>query len=772
MPAVRLYALSRFGLDVAEPQAVQRRLLARVRGWARVMRDVRPWGPRVTHPVYPGASEDVECFVRVYTALGAVEAKSTPGVARAKSTPSVARTKSSPGEVGRRTCADDESDVKVESGVRDPLLEAVSVDGARRAVEVLMQRRLLGHLERMLLDIQDFVEVACGADANGRVSHEKKHWLVQLMTASIPIAYLYAAIRKGAVVGRMLAYGEGEPSLQQMESGVVVYARWNLTNNSSYVGETEKWGERITQHYMNTLAHGGRQPRCSGCTEHAKYLKHRPIAASGWFMTPVRVCASKADARLLERKIERVVGPTLNRTARKYPIEHNYMALERKMNKERRERSKQRSEVNWQQMQKDKEQGRRASHDISVFSIAGQEKYFSLENLLSDAKDAKVQVAMVQYRLSGARLGSWRRLRRLFGETEVSTSEDGFMTLSEWCERCGSERRSGWLWLHKIIAAQPMSEYEFIREHQIEDGLSRLDDGRLMMLWHDRKKIARKHRGMMIRKIWDEHEIRYDGLTRRAISFSIPFVHGLDPRAVKAQIVQLVDTAGAHWPEYIRQWHKQNMRITTTARQSVGEVLTNVNQPWRFGQRCVCHEVEQRLTAAGWGGQLPKTAGHIFLLGRDYKGPCCQVMSTHACNIPKPTGWDVKRVWDAVRDQLPDVFRAEMSMTEWTTWLDRCRMPAETAPYARVTTAAVYKLRKMMSGLVCGPTDKNNGELWMACPCLYQQAMDKLYATGAGDYERVLPKKMSAYRCKKFQGDALLNHTTRSVVLFRSSVGL
>ena len=43
-------------------------------------------------------------------------------------------------------------------------------------------------------------------------------------------------------------------------------------------------------------------------------------------MTPVRVCASKSEAQLLEKKIERKIDPSLNRMVRKLPVEQNYLA--------------------------------------------------------------------------------------------------------------------------------------------------------------------------------------------------------------------------------------------------------------------------------------------------------------------------------------------------------------------------------------------------------------------------------------------------------------
>ena len=125
----------------------------------------------------------------------------------------------------------------------------------------------------------------------------------------------------------------------------------------------------------------------------------------------------------------------------------------------------------------------------------------------------------------------------------------------------------------------------------------------------------------------------------------------------------------------------------------------------------MCRAVEQRLKEKGFNGSLPKVNGHIFLIGREYNGPCKEVLCNHACDIPKPTGWDVKRVWNQVREQLPEVFKANMDPKQWESMLTECRIEAEKPIYSRVNTAAVFTLRKLMNGLVCGPMDKNNGEV-------------------------------------------------------------
>ena len=335
------------------------------------------------------------------------------------------------------------------------------------------------------------------------------------------------------------------------------------------------------------------------------------------------------------------------------------------------------------------------------------------------------------------------------------TWEDGNdILLRQWCsDAADADGDEGWLRVKLLKMAEPLSERAFIVRHQAEDGLRRLDDGQLMQVWFDRKKLDPSIRGMMIRKIWDELEIRHEGLTRRAINIKVPFVHGLDTTRMKQHIFQVLDEVGAEWPVYVKDWHRQNLRITTTSRQTISEVMCNVNQPWKFGDQCACHAVRKQLAAKGWCEPLPTVEGHIFLLGREYRGPCSEVLSSNACNIPKPTAWDVVRVWDSVRDQLPSVFKDAMQAPKWRACLEQCRGESR-ARSARVNTAAVFTLRKLLKGLVCGPTDKNNGELWAVCPCLYKKALDAVYPTGTGDYEVVQPKKLTAYRRQKFRGNA------------------
>ena len=262
--------------------------------------------------------------------------------------------------------------------------------------------------------------MACGPNLKGEVSAQKKQWIANLMAESAPLVYQHSLVGKASTLGKMLKYGMAPPSAEEVRKGSVVYARWNLTNDVTYVGETGKWEQRVGQHYMKTRSHEMVSDKpCSGFAEHAKYLKHRPVSAACWFMTPVRVCASKSEAELLEQKIERAINPVLNRMARKFPIEQNYVMLERKQNLKRRAEGKQRAERKWEEIR----QRSGKQHDISLFWASDGEKYLSLENLLNHLPPGALGGIEIEYHLGQSTIGSWRRLKNVYGESNLTTGE-------------------------------------------------------------------------------------------------------------------------------------------------------------------------------------------------------------------------------------------------------------------------------------------------------------------------------------------------------------
>ena len=75
------------------------------------------------------------------------------------------------------------------------------------------------------------------------------------------------------------------------------------------------------------------------------------------------------------------------------------------------------------------------------------------------------------------------------------------------------------------------------------------------------------------------------------------------------------------WPTFLKDWHKNKVRIITEAQPSLEDILSNVNKPWCEHKGCKCRQVVQSLRGVGYKGDLPMIDGHIFFIGREYDGP-------------------------------------------------------------------------------------------------------------------------------------------------------
>ena len=147
----------------------------------------------------------------------------------------------------------------------------------------------------------------------------------------------------------------------------------------------------------------------------------------------------------------------------------------------------------------------------------------------------------------------------------------------------------------------------------------------------------------------------------------------------------------------------------------------------------------------------PEVDGHIFFIGREYDGPCKEVINDNMGNVPHPTRWDMRRTWSNVYRSLPDVFRGKIDKDAWESHLDKCKHSEEPPYRGPMTSGAAYTLRKILNGLVIGPLDKNNGECSALCPVLYKRVLEKLYPCDGEDYEQVFPKRLTSYRRKRYR---------------------
>ena len=61
----------------------------------------------------------------------------------------------------------------------------------------------------------------------------------------------------------------------------------NMTEGSLYIGETGDWAQRFKTHLKKTMMHSAcvnPDVRCTGCTEHKKYMAQNTVQPFAWIM--------------------------------------------------------------------------------------------------------------------------------------------------------------------------------------------------------------------------------------------------------------------------------------------------------------------------------------------------------------------------------------------------------------------------------------------------------------------------------------------------------
>ena len=270
---------------------------------------------------------------------------------------------------------------------------------------------------------------------------------------------------------------------------------------------------------------------------------------------------------------------------------------------------------------------------------------------------------------------------------------------------------------------------------KLETVLENSSEEDLAFYWRTRNNLDKSKQNKTRQIIWNECERRYEGVTKVPITVRLPYFHQLNAQLVRAEITDRIKRQP--WPDFLKQWHCQRMRIVTTSQPTIENIMVNVNKPWYEHKGCKCKAVEKKLREAGYSGQLPMTDGHILFTGREYTGPNKVALSTCAVNVPMQTAWDLKRAWEKAREHLPSSMQG--TQTQWNQRLNLvCKTSGRSSQRDATfpTTRDVYKLRKDLNGLVIGPLDKNKGELWCCCPKLYNRALKAMYCKKTG-YEKV-----------------------------------
>ena len=610
-------------------------------------------------------------------------------------------------------------------------------------IENQLQRKLLGFLLARIHEAQDFMSVArsyelqTGSLSDLRQVVEKNRRMVRINDMLRPWVGLLAQVANHTQLNRMQEIWNSQKGIPTPEvNRALVYARVNLLTQDLYIGETKSWDSRVKQHFTACYKHSDQCAKpCKGCKEHTKYQKHRVCAPHEWIMIPLYECAGKYEALRLERKLVKRWKPSLNQGDRPFWLLKQAYATDF-----RRGRNQQRDrKPPWKSRLTDRETPIRAIPALTTYETEGR-RYLDI----NDALGMSMEGVRIKITRGVMDLTRWPGIRQKFGDSYVKVQyPDGTREstrLSLWC----MDRKVDWfhVWIKPEISEhepETDSSVELLNEiEHLEEVLEKSSEEDLACYWRTRNNLDKQSKIKMRQIIWNECERRYEGLTRVPLTVRIPYFEKLQAHLVRREICAKIN-AQEGWPEFLRAWHCQRLRIVTASQPSIDDILVNVNKPWYEKKGCKCMEVKQRLREAGYQGSLPMTEGHVLLTGREYDGPWKAALNVCASNVPTQTAWDLQRAWERAREQLPEVIQG--TQTQWKAALRRV---CDKDPSSKglqggsmfPVTREVYKLRKAMHGMVIGPLDKNKGELWCCCPNLYMRALESMYNEQTG-YETV-----------------------------------
>ena len=187
---------------------------------------------------------------------------------------------------------------------------------------------------------------------------------------------------------------------------------------------------------------------------------------------------------------------------------------------------------------------------------------------------------------------------------------------------------------------------------ELETALSKATEDQLKIYWEHRSYYDKFVREGGRSQIWKEMSRRYYQFSGDPIHLKFPRAVEFEGGRLKSQI-RLLLMKNTGWPDFLVEWHMRNIKITLTDTKSIGDILSNVNMPWIPRGNCTCNEVITRLRKSNCGWAPPAVDGHIFFTGREYKGPCKDVLNMCRINIPKASSWDITRAFESALKTLP-----------------------------------------------------------------------------------------------------------------------
>jgi hypothetical protein len=612
------------------------------------------------------------------------------------------------------------------------------------------QRKMMGFILGKIRAAQTFVELH---NRQEHVIARRNRLVARTNEILIPWTRALCRIAAGKTFEKLDTWwnNEGLPSTCYLKKGInIVYARMNLTNKDLYVGETENWEERSKQHAYQYFRHSSNcENRCTNCDEHAKYIRAQKVPLVGWFMVPLAKCGDRMEAKKLELMLRRKWRPTLNAEDKPFWLLKDTYA---KATGEKRKRA---ALPPWK-----RERQYEGGAIVTQYLINGTTRY----DLRQTMREHLGQEISVQCNIGQKDITNWKKLRREFSSSYVSihmkSGERTITTMGQWAPRTERKQIASFYirpeegptkeWAVKLV--KPVMRCIRRLEKATEDELE--------SYWLTRNVLDKASRIKMRQIINAECTRRYN-CPMKPISISMPFLKKIQGHKVKELITTLINEQP--WPQFLKKWHLAKVKLTTTAQTNIADILTTVTMPSKICNRCTCKKVKAAMP------YLPMINGHVLATGRDFQGEQKKTMAVCAANVPTHTWYDYFRAWESVRKQLPGGWVTDENAWKKVLFTVMNKGQPETSEVIP-STKEVFGTKKLLTGMVVGPLDKNGGELCVACPRLYHEALKNMYTEATG-YERIYVAKLSQYRRKRYTLEEMPKQIIRGETLPKNQRG-
>ena len=591
-----------------------------------------------------------------------------------------------------------------------------------------LPERTYWQLYRQIIDLQARIQRKAVYKGN-QLAKGSLAAVAQITNGMIPLVW---ALHERRPIRGLSRLAEAREKTVNM-GNCIVYVRCNLVTNDTYIGETENWNRRVREHFTQTMRHSKKCPNvCRGCKEHQKYRSHQKILPHKWIMLPLMSTKGKTEAKRIERRLIKRYKPSLNRGDKPFWLLKDYKGAYLQSIKASNKRTR---TPPWKQQDRDSPETLESEDEEQPLFTKYESPALMTSDLMNILRLTGGKPVTVKVWGGKMDITKWPNVYRHYGNSYISDGIDAPTILAKWKPR----RCTNYEFYIRPKYRHTDVEMDEVMEkiNKFEEQTESSTEEELAFLWRVRQNLDKQERYRVRTMIWEECERRYEGFSRKPLEIKLPYYKELVGWKIKRILNEIVETQ--EWPQYLKDWYKKKTKVVTEAPRSIGDTLCNVTHPWRDHRGCACKQVRERRKRQGETDSLPEINGHIFCIGREYKGPYEQVLRIAATNIPRQTYGDMCYAWYRCYDRLPQGLN--VTQQSWKESLQRCIQKKVVAPskMAFPVASEVRGLRDILKGLVIGQLDKNNGELWMCCPALYDQALNKAYNKDLGYQPMKIP---------------------------------